>query len=45
MVKGIINAFDNKEFVFGPKSDIGSKLAVIWPSLFATRYFSFATTF
>ena len=31
--------------MFGHKSDIGGNWAVLWPSIFATRYFSFAATF
>ena len=31
--------------MFGHKSDIGGYWTVLWPSVFATRYFSFATTF
>ena len=31
--------------LFGHKSDIGSNCTVLWPSVFTTGYFSFATTF
>ena len=49
MVKGILNAFDPMELclVFNlTVTSLGTyNWAVIWPPVFATDYFSFATNF